>query len=152
MKNLVSLFVMLFLPAGGLLAEEIAITVHNLKSGSIGDSVGVIVARESGAGLVLEPHLDRLDKGNYEVSIHEHATCHGRYNDDGSIEPGASAGDPIANLPILELREGQSPQAIVSRDLRLQDIQNRSIMLSRLDEAAPKDAIASKVACGALEN
>lgn len=152
MKKLALLLAMAFLPSGWLAAEEIAITVHSLQGGSVGDSVGVIVARETSSGLVFEPHLNRLHRGTYEVTVHEHATCHGRYNDDGSIEPGASAGNPIANLPILELREGQTPQAMVSRNMRLQDIKNRSIMLSRLDEAAPMDAISNKVACGALEN
>ncbi|MDY6978811.1 MAG: hypothetical protein SV201_02970 [Pseudomonadota bacterium] len=152
MKKRVLLLTLLLIPGGWLAAEEIAITVHSLKSGNIGDSVGVIVARETGAGLVLEPHLDRLGRGSYEVNVHEYATCHGRYNEDGSIEPGASAGSPIVNLPMLELREGQRPATLVSKNLRLQDIKNRSIMLSRLDETAPMDAISSKVACGALEN
>ena len=146
------LFALLLIPCSWLAAEEIAITVHSLKSGHIGDSVGVIVARETGAGLVLEPHLDRLGGGSYEVNVHEYATCHGRYKEDGTIEPGASAGSPVASLPILELREGQRPAMMVSKNLRLQDLKNRSIMLSRLDETAPMDAISSKVACGALEN
>lgn len=152
MNKLALLLAMVFLPSTWLAAKEVAITVHNLQGGSIGDSVGVIVARETPAGLVFEPHLNRLDQGTYEVTVHEHATCHGRYHDDGSIEPGASAGNPIASLPVLELREGQPPKAMFSRNIRLQDIKNRSIMLSRLDETAPMDAISNKVACGALEN
>ncbi len=152
MKKLTLFFTLLFIPAGWLAAEEIAITVHSLKSGHIGDSVGVIVARETGAGLELEPHLNRLGQGSYEVSVHEHATCHARYNEDGTLEPGASAGDAVASLPLLELREGQRPAMMVARNLRLQDIKNRSIMLSQLDNTAPMDAISSKVACGALEN
>jgi len=152
MKKLTLLLFMAFFPAGWLVAEELAITVHSLKDGNIGDSVGVIVARETSSGLVLESHLNRLGMGSYEVTVHENATCHGHYNEDGSIVPGASAGNAIANLPVLELRDGQGPQTMVTRDMRLQDIRNRSIMLSQLDETAPMDAISRKVACGALEN
>lgn len=152
MQKLTLILLMAFIPAGWLAAEEIAITVHSFKGGSVGESVGVILARETASGLVLEPHLNRLGTGSYEITVHEHATCHGRYNEDGSIVPGASAGNAIANLPVLELRDGQTPQAITSSGLRLGDIKNRSIMLSKLDDTAAFDAISSKVACGALEN
>lgn len=152
MKKLTLALVFALLPAGWLIAEEIAITVHNVKGGNIGDSVGVIVARETPSGLVLEPHLSHMGQGSYEVTVHEHATCHGRFNEDGSIVPGASAGNAIANLPVLELREGQTAQPMISRNMGLKDIKNRSIMLSQLDNTAPFDAISNRVACGALEN
>lgn len=152
MKKLALLVLLMFLPVSWLAATEIAITVHSLKGGSIGESVGVIVARDTPSGLVLEPYLNHLAQGRYEVTVHEHATCHGRYNADGSIVPGGSAGSAIASLPILELRDNQPTNTIISQDMQLRDIKNRSIMLSQLDETAVFDAISSKVACGALEN
>ncbi len=152
MKKLTLLFAMTFIPATWLNAAEMAITIHRLQSGNIGDSVGVIVAKDSPNGLVIEPYLRYLEMGTYELTVHENASCHGHYNKEGTIIPGASAGKKIADLTLLQIRMGgQAPAKLVASDLKLEDIQNHSIMVSLLDTSVAFDATATRVACGALE-
>ncbi len=152
MKKFALLLAMAFIPAAWLYAAEMAITIHKLQSGNIGDSVGVIVVKDSSDGLVIEPYLSYLEMGTYELTVHENASCHGHYNKDGTITPGASAGKKIANLPPLQIRMGgQGPARLVANDMKLEDIQNHSIMISLLDTSVAFDAAATRVACGALE-
>jgi len=151
MKKLALLFVLAFLPATWINAAELAITVHKLQSGNIGDSVGVILAKDSPDGLVIEPYLSHLEMGTYELSVHENASCHGHYNNDGTVVPGASAGKKIANLPPIQIHMGGESRQVVAGNMKLKDIQHRSIMVSQLDTSVAFDASATRVACGAIE-
>lgn len=151
MKKFVLFLAMAFIPAAWIYAAEMAITIHKLQSGNIGDSVGVIVVKDSSDGLVIEPYLSYLEMGTYELTVHENASCHGRYNRDGTMIPGASAGKKIASLPPVQIRMGGESQQVVAKNMKLKDIQNHSIMVSLLDTSVAFDATATRVACGALE-
>ena len=116
MKKFALFVIMGLFPLYGFAEAEMAVTFHKLQSGNVGDSVGVIVAKETPSGLVLEPYLNHLEMGTYELTVHENASCHGRYKPDGTVIPGASAGKKIANLPPLEIRlGGLQPQSLVAR-------------------------------------
>lgn len=145
MKHRMIMLFALLLCTLSVQAEEISVTVYQLDSNGLGPSAGVIVARDSGEGLVLTPYLRGLPPGKHVFTINENVGCGVAYNSDGTRLPGMAAGPAIGALPMLEVNErGEATSSVIAPNLTLDQIRGRTLVVHQGEKA-------DRVACGSLE-
>jgi superoxide dismutase, Cu-Zn family len=81
------LMVLLLAPVPGW-ANELEIPLHQISADGIGAGIGVVTARDSDAGLVIEPNLHDLPPGSHGFHLHAGSSC----------APGLSDGVTMAGL------------------------------------------------------
>lgn len=143
---IIVLFVML-VSAMTVQANEIAVSVNRLTNigVGVGNSIGVIVAKDSPDGLVLQPYLQGLKPGQYSFSVNENVGCGVLFNADGNSVPGMAAGKSLSTLPMLNVdQQGHANQPVVARGLTLEQIRGRTLVVSEANQNM-------RVACGSLE-
>lgn len=143
------IIVLLMMLVGGMTvhAKEIAISVNKLTNigVGVGDSIGVIVAKDGPDGLVLQPYLQGLKPGQYGFSVNENVGCGVLYNTDGNSVPGMAAGKSLSRLPMLKVdQQGHANQPVIARGLTLDQIRGRTLVVSEASQNM-------RVACGSLE-
>jgi Cu-Zn family superoxide dismutase len=155
MKRLLLAVVCATLVAPLALAREISLTVHELDRSGIGASIGVIIVKDTPQGLMLQPHLHNMKPGVYAFSVNETMACHSGHRGDGNMIPGLAAGDPIRELPQLEVgNDGIADQAVYAAGLSTRDLSKRTLVISRGDETGVFGGLESggrRVACASLE-
>ncbi len=130
-----------------LQAKEIAISVNKLTNigVGVGDSIGVIVAKDGPDGLVLQPYLQGLNPGQYSFSVNENVGCGVLYNTDGKSVPGMAAGKSLGTLPMLKVdQQGHANQPMIARGMSLDQIRGRTLVVSDTNRHM-------RIACGSLE-
>lgn len=130
-----------------LQAKEIAVSVNKLTNigVGVGDSIGVIVAKDGPDGLVLQPYLQGLKPGQYSFSVNENVGCGVLYNADGNSVAGMAAGKSLSTLPMLKVdQQGHANQPMIARGLTLDQIRGRTLVVSEARQNM-------RVACGSLE-
>jgi Cu/Zn superoxide dismutase len=140
------LFVMLF-SSLAVQANEIAVSVNKLTDSGVGvgNSIGVIVAKDGPDGLVLQPYLQGLKPGEYGFSVNENVGCGVEFNADGNSVPGMAAGKSLSSLPMLEVnQQGHANQAMIAQNLTLEQIRGRTLVVTDIERQL-------RVACGSLE-
>ena len=143
---IIVLFVML-VSAMTVQANEVAVSVNRLTNigVGVGNSIGVIVAKDSPDGLVLQPYLQGLKPGQYSFSVNENVGCGVLFNADGNSVPGMAAGKSLSTLPMLNVdQQGHANQPVVARGLTLEQIRGRTLVVSEANQNM-------RVACGSLE-
>lgn len=142
------IIVMLFLILYGSMtvqAKEIAVSVNKVTNSGVGDSIGVILAKDSPDGLVLQPYLQGLTPGQYGFSVNENVGCGAHFYADGSTVAGMAAGKSLSTLPVLKFNsQGQASQTMLIRHLTLNQIRGRTLVLYEGKEDV-------RIACGSLE-
>ena len=143
---IIVLFVML-VSAMTVQANEVAVSVNRLTNigVGVGNSIGVIVAKDSPDGLVLQPYLQGLKPGQYSFSVNENVGCGVLFNADGNSVPGMAAGKSLSTLPMLNVdQQGHAKQPVVARGLTWEQIRGRTLVVSEANQNM-------RVACGSLE-
>lgn len=153
MKYLTSSLILLFLMATSAQAREIAVTVHKLDSMNVGESIGVIVAKQTAKGVMFTPFLRNLQPGQIQFSLNEHVGCQGRMNSDGTISPGMAAGNALQQFPLMTVNaQGEANEAVLANNLKLDDIIGRTLVLSKADTGQTAGTWGNnRIACGSLE-
>ncbi len=128
-------------------ANEVAVSVNKLTNigVGVGDSIGVIVAKDGPDGLVLQPYLQGLAPGQYGFTVNENVGCGVLFNADGDSVPGMTAGKSVSRLPTLKVdQQGHASQPVIARNLNLDQIRGRTLVLTESDQNV-------RIACGSLE-
>lgn len=174
MKRLLfSLLIGFFLAPTIQAEDEIAVTIYRLTNQGLGESIGVIVAKDSPNGLVFTPYLRGLTPGRHGFHVHENSGCGAHYHGTGVNVAGGAAGghyDPhgtgrhrgpdgdghLGDLPVLEVNDkGEAYTAVVAPRLNLNHIRGRSLMIhaggdNYQDAPAPLGGGGARFACGSL--
>ena len=147
MRRLIIVLFVMLVSAMTVQANEIAVSVNRLTNigVGVGNSIGVIVAKDSPGGLVLQPYLQGLKPGQYSFSVNENVGCGVLFNADGNSVPGMAAGKSLSTLPMLNVdQQGHANQPVVARGLTLEQIRGRTLVVSEANQNM-------RVACGSLE-
>ena len=145
-RFLIVLFTMLF-SSLAVQATEVAVSVNKLTNigAGVGDSIGVIVAKDGPDGLVLQPYLQGLKPGQYEFSVNENVGCGVQFNAEGNSVPGMAAGNSMSSLPMLKVnQQGHANQVVIAQNLTLDQIRGRTLVLTDTGQDI-------RIACGSLE-
>jgi Cu-Zn family superoxide dismutase len=174
MKRLFLLICAGLFSAAGFAGSEVSVTVHKLTANGLGDSIGVIVAKDSPEGLVLTPYLRGLTPGPHGFHVHENVGCGAGYNPDGTTTPGMAAGDHYdpegshthhgpegkghrGDLPVLVANDqGEALTPVVAPRLSLDDIRGRTLVVHEsgdnyADSPKKLGGGGARIACGSLE-
>ena len=151
------LFIILFvacLPLSTGHAREIAVTMHALTAGGVGEAIGVVVVSKTGNGLRMTPYLQNMQPGDFMFSINENVGCHSLTSAFDINVPGMAAGKALWQMPnITVAADGMVTQSMEIANVRLTDLSRRTLVISKT--ASPSMALAGfqteRVACGSLE-
>ena len=144
----------LLLPFSYIHADEIAVTMHSLKSDGIDKAIGVIVVKETAQGLRFQPHLRNLEPGSYTFTVNENVGCGSEYSTTGANIQGMAAGKSINQLPTINVNsQGVADQAIDMGNLSLRDVRGRTLVLSSSSGTSSNvsQGGGQRIACGSLE-
>lgn len=155
MKRLLLAFLCTALASPLALAREVSLTVHEIDRNGIGNAIGVIIVKDTPQGLLLQPHLQNMKPGVYAFSVNETMACHSGHRGDGKMIAGLAAGDPIRELPQLEVgNDGKADKAVRAPGLSTRDLSKRTLVISTGEEAGVFGSLESggrRVACASLE-
>lgn len=156
-----------------VLAEETRVQVHSVSEDGQEDSIGHVVIREEGGGLVFEPQLDDLSPGVHGFHVHEHGDC-GPVAPNGERGPAKAAGghlDPdgegehsppwadsghLGDLPALYVEEDRTARHPVHvSELQLSDVEGHALMVHKggdnyATEPEPLGGGGERAACGVV--
>lgn len=149
-------------------ATEIRVEMHRIDSQGVGPAIGLVVAADSPAGLVLTPNLQGLTPGLHGFHVHEFANC-GPGEKDGKPAAGFAAGnhfDPkgtgkhagpegdghLGDLPVLKVEaDGTAKEPVIAPRLRTSDLKGRSLIIhAESDNYADKPG-GPRVACATID-
>jgi len=152
MKHILTGLLLTFIFVGFAHGREIAVTVHKVNSMNVGDSIGVIVAKQTPDGIKFTPYLSNLRPGSLQFSLNKHVGCQGKMAAHGAI-PGMAAGTAIMQFPMIHVNSrGEATEAILVRDLKFDDIVGRTLVLGKPSTGNTASAWGQdRVACGSLE-
>lgn len=154
MKSLLTiLFLSLFINTA-VQAREISITVHKLDTSmNVGESIGVIVAKQTTNGVMFTPYLRNLHPGDLQFTVNENVGCQGKLASNGKIIPGMAAGNAIKQLPMMHVNiAGEANQPVLAQNIKINDILGKTVVLSMSASGnVAKTAGQDRVACGSLE-
>jgi Cu-Zn family superoxide dismutase len=126
-------------------AEQVTVTMHQVDSKGIGNSVGTIRAADHKDGLTLLPKLKGLPAGEHGFHVHENPSCK-PMEKDGQNVAGLAAGGHIdpekagkhagpmgkghkGDLPALVVDDkGMATERMVAPRLKVSDLKGRSLM------------------------
>jgi Cu-Zn family superoxide dismutase len=156
MKRLLLTVMCTVLIAPALYAAEATLTVNKLTQEGVGDAIGVILIEDTAQGLRLQPHLRDLPPGVYAFTVNETMACHGHMRSDGKMVPGLAAGEPVHQLPQIEVNnQGIADQAVIVPGVSLKDISGRSLVISRghggVYDRTSGESGGNRIACASAE-
>lgn len=149
-------------------AEEIRVKMNKIDETGIAESIGVVVARDTAAGLTLTPDLKGLPPGPHGFHVHEFPDC-GIKEKDGKPVAGLAAGnhfDPnktgkhagpagdghAGDLPVLSVApDGTAKQAISTNRLRGADLRGHSLMIHAENDNYADKPGGARIACGVVD-
>lgn len=79
-------------PPTAAAADTAQVQVHFATEAGAGETLGMVMFRESDAGLVINVDLAGLPPGEHGFHLHEHASCAPHHEPDGAITPAGAAG------------------------------------------------------------
>lgn len=149
-------------------AAEIKVEIHRIDSQGVGPAIGLVVAADSPAGLLLKPDLQGLTPGLHGFHVHEFANC-GPGEKDGQPTAGLAAGnhyDPkgtgkhagpsgdghLGDLPVLKVEaDGTAKEPVIAPRLSTSALKGRSLMIhAETDNYADKPG-GPRIACGTID-
>ncbi len=154
MKKLFAVFVLLLSAINFAHAREISVTVHKLDAAmNVGESIGVIVVKQTAGGVTFTPFLRNLSPGELQFSVNEHVGCQGKMGKDGAFIPGMAAGTALQQLPPMHVNPaGEASQSVVARNIHLNDIIGKTLVLGKPASGNAANAWGQdRLACGSLE-
>lgn len=149
---------------------ELIITLHQVDSTGVGESIGVVTVTESEYGLVFTPALRGLAPGLHGFHVHQNPSCEpaeqdgnrvpalaagGHYDPEGTGRHGTPWGDGhLGDLPALYADpDGNANQPVLAPRLKLSDLSGRSLMVhaggdNHSDHPSALGGGGARVACG----
>ena len=157
-------------------AAEIRVKMNKISTDGVGSAIGYIILKDSHHGLSVKPNLRELAPGNHAFHIHEKPSCEPGVK-DGEKVAGLMAGGhfdptnvghamkhdhskkhsghmkPHGDLPqLLAGVDGTSTSSVMTKNLKVSQLLNRSIMVHKYGENDPGKPRGGgpRVACGII--
>ncbi|QHM70906.1 superoxide dismutase family protein [Mixta intestinalis] len=150
------------------------VTLHNVTSDGIGESVGTVRIDETPLGLTFTPSLSQLPPGVHGFHVHANGSCAPAVSEGKSVPAGAAGGhfDPqnsgkhlgpwgeghLGDLPALYVtQEGSASYPVLAPRLKkISDISGRALMLhmggdNHSDTPQPLGGGGARYACGVIK-
>jgi Cu-Zn family superoxide dismutase len=154
-------------------AADPVVSIYALTDTGVGDPIGTIALKDSGAGLVLTPKLTHLPPGQHGIHVHALGDCRAVEKDGKSVAGLAAGGHfdpdqttkhlgPAGNghkgdLPFLTVDDkGNATQALTAPHLTLADLKGHAIVIHEggdnySDDPKPLGGGGPRIACGVVE-
>ena len=169
LASLLALCITLLLPAR-VNAGSLEIDIHSISKDGIGESIGTVLASDSGNGLVITPSLNGLSEGEHGFHLHAGTSCQAALNDDNVSVAGLAAKghwDPdntnTHSGPFGDGHRGDLSRLIVNADgstttevvaprLRTADLLGRALIVhsggDTYSDIPPLGGGGARIACG----
>ncbi len=140
------------------------IVMSQMTQNGQGEVLGTVVARDTEAGLSLDPKLSGLPPGLHGFHIHQNKSCDDGGNaagghfdpDNTSHHLGPNGNGHLGDLPPLSVdSNGQANLEVIAPRLKEKDIQGHSLMIHAggdnfSDEPQPLGGGGARIACGVI--
>ncbi|MGP9799390.1 superoxide dismutase family protein [Rheinheimera sp. NSM] len=157
-------------PAAQQRGNSITVQMNKVSADGVGDSAGSITIAEMPGGLVFKPALQGLAQGEHGFHLHENPSCEPAMK-EGKRQAAAGAGshfDPantdrhagpdgnghLGDLPRLRITDNALQQDVVAKQLTLDDIKNRALVVHEgADDYStdPAGDSGTPIACGVVQ-
>ena len=155
-----------------VIAKTVLIDMYSIDTDGIGDSIGVITARDSDQGLELFPDLSGLPAGEHGIHLHSNPSCDVGIAGDGKSVAGLRAGghwDPdesgqhlgpfgighrgdLSRLVVSQ--DGTTPTSIVAPRLSTEDLNQKTLIVhaggDTYSDTPPLGGGGARIACGII--
>ena len=169
LASLLALCITLLFPSR-VNAGSLEIDIHSISKDGIGESIGTVLASDSGNGLVITPALTGLSEGEHGFHLHAGTSCQAALNDDNVSVAGLAAKghwDPdntnTHSGPFGDGHRGDLSRLIVNADgstttevvaprLRTADLLGRALIVhsggDTYSDIPPLGGGGARIACG----
>ncbi|MDP2714187.1 superoxide dismutase family protein [Rheinheimera sp.] len=157
-------------PAAQQRGNSITVQMNKVSADGVGDSAGSITIVEMPGGLVFTPALQGLAQGEHGFHLHENPSCEPAMK-EGKPQAAAGAGshfDPAntnrhagpdgnghpGDLPRLRITDNALQQDVVAKQLSLDDVKNRALVVHEgADDYStdPAGDSGAPIACGVVQ-